>query len=424
MRASRRAAGGPATSGGRLLAVGAVLAWAGPLTLDAYSPGFVDMARDLQVPHSIVQLSVTSGLVGLALGQLLAGVLADIWGRRRLALCALLAFAAATFLAAVAWNVPVLMGARLVQGLCAAASVAVSRTIGRDLLTGRALGAYYSQLTALTAVAPVVGPIAAAGVLTATGSWRWIFAMITVAALVAWLVVWASLPETAPVWSGGGARPRTRLRDSLRRTLSLTRRPSAMAGALAIGCASGMVLSYLSGTSYLLQERFGLSPMAYSVLFALNALAIIVAGQLAALLLRRLSAPTILTLGFSLGVLLAIALIMALLFQAPLGVVAPMLAGVLLSYGMAMSMSLTIGMSSVPAADVAPMAGLLGLAQFGFGALTAPIVGLATDAVVPAMAIVLLGYAVAGLIVSILIRTRVLVRDDRLRPVDMSSKER
>ena len=148
------------------------------------------------------------------------------------------------------------------------------------------------------------------------------------------------------------------------------------------------------------------------------------AGQLAALLLRRLSAPTILTLGFSLGVLLAIALIMALLFQAPLGVVAPMLAGVLLSYGMAMSMSLTIGMSSVPAADVAPMAGLLGLAQFGFGALTAPIVGLATDAVVPAMAIVLLGYAVAGLIVSILIRTRVLVRDDRLRPVDMSSKER
>jgi DHA1 family bicyclomycin/chloramphenicol resistance-like MFS transporter len=372
----------------------------GPFTLDAYSPGFPAMSDEFAAPHAIVQLSVTAGLVGLATGQVLAAALSERFGRRALALWAIAGFTVLTAATGLAPTLPALIAMRVLQGAAAAIAVAMSRTIGRDAFEGRSRGVYYAQLTAATGVAPVFGPIAAAAVMQLGGSWRWISVMLAVFAAAAWLVVWLSLPETRPSSARVG-----RIREGFVHMARLARRSQSWVAIVGIGLAGGIVLAYLAGTSYLLQERYGLTPSEYSIVFAFNALAIVASGQVATLLLRRVTPERLLAAAFTAEALLGVGLGGAVLVGAPLPVIISILFGVLFGYGIAMSMMLTVGMS-VPEQDAPAMSALLGIGQFGLGAITAPLAASATDAPTPSMAIVIVGYAVCGVLLAVLLSMR------------------
>src|SRR5512132_3118609 len=118
----------------------------GPLSLDLYLPALPQLADDLGSSASAAQLSITACLVGLALGQLVAGPLSDRLGRRRPLMVGLVVYLLASIACALAPSVEVLVALRFIQGLAGAAGIVISRAIARDLYSGRALMIFFSRL--------------------------------------------------------------------------------------------------------------------------------------------------------------------------------------------------------------------------------------------------------------------------------------
>jgi DHA1 family bicyclomycin/chloramphenicol resistance-like MFS transporter len=131
----------------------------GPLSLDLYLPALPELADDLNASASAAQLSITACLVGLALGQLVAGPLSDRFGRKRPLIVGVLAYLVASVACALAPSVTVLIVLRLIQGLAGAAGIVISRAIARDLYSGSALMISFSRLLLVAGLAPVLAPV-------------------------------------------------------------------------------------------------------------------------------------------------------------------------------------------------------------------------------------------------------------------------
>src|SRR6266545_7893933 len=116
----------------RLIVILGALTAIGPLSIDMYLPALPQLARDLSAGSVPAQLTLTSCVAGLALGQIVAGPMSDTWGRRRPLLIGLAAYSAASLLCAVAPTVETLIALRLIQGASGAAGIVISRAIVRD----------------------------------------------------------------------------------------------------------------------------------------------------------------------------------------------------------------------------------------------------------------------------------------------------
>src|SRR4051794_29973474 len=364
----------------------------GPLSIDMYLPAFPGIARALDAGASQVQLTLTACVAGLALGQLVVGPLSDRLGRRRPLMAAMSTYALASVFCAIAPSAPVLMGLRLVQGLAGAGGVVIARAVVRDLHTGAAAVRLFSSLMLVTGLAPILAPLAGAQVLS-VASWRAIFVVLAaLSALIAGLVA-VGLRETLP--------PERRSDQGLRRTLAVMRallRDRWFAGhALAGGLGFGALFAYISGSSFVFQGIYGVSPQLYSVLFAMNGLGLIAGSQVNARIVGRfgpgkLLRAGLLTIAGSSGALLAVVLAGGLGVWA---VLVPM-------FVIVSSLSFVLPNSTALAlADHAEVAGtasaLLGVCQFMIGAVVAPAVGAGgTDSAVP-MALVMTGVALAAL---------------------------
>src|SRR5437868_5107910 len=164
----------------------------GPLSIDMYLPSLPAIGRDLAASESVIQLTLPACLVGLALGQILAGPLSDRFGRRRPLLAGVAAYVLASLLCATAPVAPVLVGFRLVQGLAGAAGIVIARAIVRDLYVRSAAARYFSRLVLIMGLAPILAPVIGAQVLRFT-SWHGLFltlafvaALLSLGAAVAW----------------------------------------------------------------------------------------------------------------------------------------------------------------------------------------------------------------------------------------------
>jgi DHA1 family bicyclomycin/chloramphenicol resistance-like MFS transporter len=181
----------------RTVVVLGLLTMFGPLSLDLYLPALPQLADDLNASASAAQLSITTCLVGLAVGQLVAGPLSDRLGRKRPLMVGLLAYLLASVACALAPSAAVLVVLRLVQGLAGAAGIVISRAIARDLYSGRALMIFFSRLLLIAGLAPVVAPILG-GQLSTIMSWRGIFGVLAGFGAVLLLAGWLGLKETLP----------------------------------------------------------------------------------------------------------------------------------------------------------------------------------------------------------------------------------
>ena len=179
----------------------------GPLSIDMYLPSLPAIGRDLAASESVIQLTLTACLVGLALGQILAGPLSDRFGRRRPLLVGVAAYVLAALLCATAPAAPVLVGFRLVQGLAGAAGIVIARAIVRDLYVGSAAARYFSRLVLIMGLAPILAPVIGAQVLRFT-SWHGIFLTLALVAALLWLQVrfWR-LARRAYHFGSGDLRP-------------------------------------------------------------------------------------------------------------------------------------------------------------------------------------------------------------------------
>ena len=187
---------GPPRQARMILVLGAVIAL-GPLTIDMYLPALPKIAEELSVSSSVVQLTLTGTLAGLALGQLIIGPLSDSLGRRPPLMAGIVLHMLASVLCVLAPNIAVLGVARFLQGMGAAAAMVVAIAVVGDRFADSVAATVLSRLMLVLGVAPVLAPSLGAAVLL-QASWHWVFAALVVLAGALLLLAALALPETLP----------------------------------------------------------------------------------------------------------------------------------------------------------------------------------------------------------------------------------
>jgi MFS transporter, DHA1 family, multidrug resistance protein len=365
----------------------------GPLSIDMYLPAFPDISGSLHASATEVQLTLTACVAGLALGQLVVGPLSDRVGRRMPLIAAMVTYTVAALLCSIAPNAPVLMGLRFVQGLAGAGGVVIARAVVRDLHSGAAAVRLFSSLMLVTGLAPILAPLVGAQVLGVT-SWRGIFVVLAVLAALLAVLVAVGLPETLP--------PERRSDQGLRRTLAIIRgllRDRWFVGhALAGGLGFGALFAYISGSSFVLQGIYGVSPQLYSALFAVNGLGLIAGSQLNARLVGRYGPVSLLRAGL-VSITASAATLLAVVVAGGLGVWAVLVPMFVIVSSLSFVLPNSTALALSDHAEVAGTASaVLGVGQFVIGAIVAPLAGAGgTDTAVP-MAAVMTGAAAAALV--------------------------
>ncbi|MDI6627809.1 MULTISPECIES: multidrug effflux MFS transporter [Rhodococcus] len=371
-----------------ILVLGALIAL-GPLTIDMYLPALPAIADDLNTSSSAVQLTLAGTLVGLALGQLIIGPLSDIVGRRLPLIVGTGVHILASVACIVAPNIAVLGGLRVVQGLGAAAAAVVAMAIVRDLFSGRAAATVLSRLMLVMGVAPVLAPSLGGGVLL-VGSWRLVFAALAIMGVALMTLAIVSLRETLPP----ERRRASGVMPVLRTYRSLLRDAQFVVLVLVAALAMASLFAYIAGSSFVLQEEFGLDEQQFAIVFAAGAISLIGASQLNVLLLGRFAPVQIVLTALSFAVFAgAVMTVLAITGVGGMaGFVVP-LWFVLGAVGFVMPNAPALALSRHGEA-AGGAAALLGAAQFGLGAIVAPIVGvLGNDAIAVATTMVVTSAA-------------------------------
>ncbi|MCW2675030.1 MAG: Drug resistance transporter, Bcr/CflA subfamily [Modestobacter sp.] len=400
---------GAAAGPGRLrmaLTLGVFVAL-GPLTIDMYLPALPTITDELATTSSTVQLTLTGTLIGLALGQLVLGPLSDALGRRRPLLAGTALHVLASLLVLVAPNVAVLGVLRLLQGAGAAGGAVIAIAVVRDLYDGRAAATMLSRLFLVIGAAPVLAPTLGGEVLRFT-SWRGVFVVLAVYGLLLLAVGTATLRETLPP----ERRRSSGVRGTLRSYRELLRDRTFVGLVMVAGLTMAGLFSYVSGSSFVYQDEFGLDEQQFALFFGAGAVFLIGATQLNPVLLRRWQPQQLLVwatvAGAAAGLVL---LLLAVTGTGGLFGVAGPLWGVLAACGLALPNAPALALSRHgDAAGTA--AALLGAIQFGVGALVAPLVGLLGN---DAAAIGIVVVAALGLAILTLM---LVVRPWRLPAVD------
>lgn len=361
----------------RLIVVLGALSAFGPITTDLYLPSLPQAATALHASQAGIQLSLTTCLIGLALGQLLAGPLSDRWGRRRPMIAGMAVFTVASVLCAVAPTVALLDVARLLQGLAGAAGIVISFAIIRDSWSGTQGARAFSILLGVNGAAPVIAPVAGAQLLRVI-DWRGLFGVLAGLGLIFLIVAIAGVPETLP--------PQARHRGELTATFAALRRIAAVpefAGfALAGALSFAAMFAYISASSFVFQTLFALSPQVFGLIFAANGIGIVLANALNIRLLRYWPPRRVLDLGLAGVCAGAVAvLIVALVHGGPVAIEIPLFV-LVSSIGLTMPNATALALE--PFGNVSGSASaLVGCTQFVLGAAVAPLVGLGGRSAIP-----------------------------------------
>ncbi len=271
-----------------VLVLGSLMAF-GPLAIDTYLPSFPLIARDLGVDPASVQATVAVYFLGLALGQVFYGPIADRFGRKPAIHGGLALFVLASAGCAMAGGIGALILLRLLQALGGSAQMVVARAVVRDYFDERESARVLSMLVLVMGVAPILAPILGGQLVVAFG-WRAIFWALAAFAALCLLAVRLTLPESLP--------PERWHRGDLPAVLGIYGRLLAdgrfMGHVLAGGLISAGMFAYIAGSPFVFMEIFGVTPQHFGFYFGGNAAGFIAASQINARLLRRFAPAGIL----------------------------------------------------------------------------------------------------------------------------------
>ncbi|MFF2620222.1 multidrug effflux MFS transporter [Oerskovia jenensis] len=372
----------------------------GPLTIDLYLSAFPQIVTELGTTESRIQLTLTATLAGLALGQLLIGSLSDAIGRRLPLLSALALYVLASVGIVFVQSIEMLTVLRFVQGLTAAAGMVLSMAIVRDNFEGFQVGKVIARLMLVVGVAPILAPTIGAQFLR-MGSWRLMFVALAVFGVLLLVLAALRLKESLPpsMRRTGGTVA------ALRSYGSLVRDWSFFGLALLGGFYMAAMFTYISASTFVFQEQFGLSAQQYAIIFGAGAVSVTIGSQVNGALVGRVTPEQILRVIVPVGMVLSAGLLAATLSGAGLPVIVALIVLTLGTAGFVMP--------SVPAVALernahraGSAAALLGAMQFGVGAGIAPLTGLIGGDVTITMAAVMFAViSVAGLLLLSLTRS-------------------
>lgn len=373
----------------------------GPLSMDLYLPVLPDLADELGTTASAAQLTMTTCLLGLALGQAVAGPLSDRSGRRAPLLVGVVTYTAASVLCAAAPAIGALVAARLVQGMAGGVGLVVAQACGRDVYEGSRLSRFYGRVVVLSGLAAVVAPVLG-GALASVVGWRGFFWLLAAVGAVVTAVVAVGFGETLPPGRRIGSGP-----GELLGQVGVLRRDRVFVGATAASAlTSAAYFAYLAGAPFVLQRVYDLTPGRYALAFGANAAGFAAAGFLAGRASERWGERRVLAAGLGVMGAGAGALVACAAGTAPLGLA-------LTAFFLVASGAATLSPPATTLALVAhaPRAGtassVVGLARFAAGGVAAPLVGLGGQASMTALAVVVAASCAGGTVVFVwLVRDR------------------
>ncbi|NUR30482.1 MAG: multidrug effflux MFS transporter [Catenulispora sp.] len=389
----------------------------GPLSLDMYLPALPDLAHSFHTSASNVQLTLTACMIGLAVGQLVAGPMSDAWGRKKPLVIGLIAYAVTSVLCAVSPEVFSLTAARFLQGFAGAAGLVISRAMVRDLYDGDALTKFFSTLMLVNGLAPILAPVLG-GQLTRFMSWRGVFVVLALIGVALLFAALFGLKETLPEEArGGGARTAggdvgadagrgsgAGLLGTLRTFGVLIRDRRFLGYILTGGFAFAAMFAYISGSPFVLEDVHGLSKQEFSYVFGANALGIMIVGQVGGRLVGRLSPARL--LGTGLVISFGGSTILLAATAAFGGDLPGTLLGLFLmvsSIGLIMPQVTSLALSGYAPAMAGAASALIGTGQFLFGAVFAPLVGLGGKSSGLPMAVVIFALSAAAVVMRVLL---------------------
>lgn len=362
----------------------------GALTIDMYLPAMPGMADELRTSAPMVQLTLTVFVVGLAVGQVIVGPLSDAWGRRRPLLIGIALYVAGSLWCALAPTAGWLIGGRIMQSLGAAAGTVLARAVVRDLFDGTAMTRFFSTLMVINGVAPIVAPVIGGQLLT-VATWRAVFLVLAAVGAVLMLAVAVALPESLP------ARDRAPAHGHAFRTLVTDRQYLRYVLAAALMFAA--VFAYISGSSFVLQDTYGLTAQQFSLVFGLNGLGIVVFGQLGGLLVGRVTTEhTLLRISLGVATIGAAGVLASAALGLPLPLLLACLFTVVSTLGVVLANATSLALAGHGSAAGAASS-LQGLLQFLVGGLAASAMSLPGQITATGMAITMLVCAAASLAV-------------------------
>ncbi|MEK4477552.1 multidrug effflux MFS transporter [Paenibacillus sp. FSL R7-0048] len=355
----------------------------GPLSIDMYLPALPTLVDDFGTTAALVQLSLTFFLLGLASGQLVAGPLSDVYGRRRPLLIGMFIYAVSSVLCAFSPSIGLLIVLRFIQGLAGSVGVVVSRAAVRDLYSGSELTKFFSLLMIVNGLGPILAPVIGGQLLRVT-TWQGIFLVLFAAGIIFCLTILLRLPETLPK----ERRSKSGLKGTLLTFKVLLGNRKFMGYALSQGFVTASMFAYISGSSFVLQNIFAVTPQVYSLIFAVNGIGIIITGQIAGRLAGKVSETKLLLSGLLLCTMGGVLLLLTILIGGGLIPILICLFAVVSSVGIVGATSFSLAMQDQGEAAGSASA-LIGLIPLLLGSCVAPLVGLGgVDSALP-MAIVI-----------------------------------
>jgi MFS transporter, DHA1 family, multidrug resistance protein len=371
-----------------VLVLGALTALT-PMAVDMYLPSLPTLQRAFAAAAASVQFTLAAFFVGLALGQLLYGPLADRFGRKPPPYFGLGLFALASAGCALAPRIETLVALRFVQAAGGCAALVVPRAVVRDLFDAQTSARVFSLLMLVMGVAPILAPLAG-GYVLAVGGWRAIFWVLAASSLACAAAV-RLLPETRPRATGA------RFADALLGYAQLLGDRRFLGYALTGGLAMAGMFAYIAGSPFVFIELYGVPAERYGWLFGLNAAGLIAASQLNRLLLAGWRADAVLTWATRAGagvslILFAVAVIGG---AGLVGLLVPLF-GFVATLGLTQPNALA-GALAGHAERAGSASALYGTLQFSAATLAGSLVGILHDGSARPMAGVIAGCGVLAL---------------------------
>lgn len=363
----------------------------GSFVNDMYLPSLPSMMKFFGCTVSMVQMGLTTGMVGLALGQLFMGPVSDKYGRKPMLVISLVAFCIASVVSIFSPTIHFFLVCRFFQGLGASGGYFLARSIPADIYSGRTLAKIMAIIGAINGIAPASAPVFG-GIISDHFTWKGVFWALTAFGVILLLF--------APKFKES-LTPDKRQQGSLLHSFSnywlLIKNRQFMTHIFLKGTALGLMFAYISAGPFIFETNFGYSQTVFGLFMGGNAL-LVAAGSMIALKFRPLKNAA---LAGAIGLLVFSIIEAAVLWFAPHSFWAfeLLLLPVLFCSGMIFTVGNTLAMNE-GRATAGDASALLGIVGYIFGAVISPLMGQGN--ILHATAIAFVGMPVLVLIMAIL----------------------
>ncbi|WP_250459989.1 multidrug effflux MFS transporter [Microbulbifer litoralis] len=259
-----------------------LLSCVGPFAIDMYLPALPLMAESFGAPVEAAQYTLMAFFIAFGVCQLFYGPASDMFGRKPPLYFGLILFALASVGCALAPTIEWLIALRFVQGVGAASVMSIPRAIIRDRYTGTRATRLMTTVMLVISISPMLAPLAGSALIGPFG-WPSVFIAVTLATILSLLLAGFGLPETLA--------PADRVPFRFDAMLQAFRTLLCDAGFMGLTLIGGLGMAsffvFLSTSSFLYTEYYGLSSTQFSLAFALNALGFFTTSQFAANLGER-----------------------------------------------------------------------------------------------------------------------------------------